>query len=507
MSKDEDEEDETEPESDDEEGQRRYKERKEFIHLQRQKHKEEQRRQMEDSQFLPVNLDLKSFLETINIHLPSEKEGPEAKVKCILSYQGDGYPFLLTFEDELIIEKCELHTLMIEERERESMAVTKKQKKNGRHLKNDNYGLDNDMDLEDGSPDEEDYDASFVDSSIFQIDLSKIIFDTVLQKSVLFDVGKDMADLHTSEFVIYCSNEEKFHSRRPVTRNENKKPRMLLFISRSSDEALGFSKILIPDRSRYLRKLDIFVPERHLIYEPEPDVDEDEDNDAMIKNNKENYPRKPIQHREPIDVLKMIPRKTNVSSFYDFTYFAKATKAFKLAKSVKIRKDLNGITSFSILIDPDLLFEDHCSKLLQGTNIEFITLETVAIEERLSISAVPGETSDYRFLDNQVNKALLKHGYHNPGVEQMIEDDENIKVIKITGDGQVTTIDDYFKQASPPPPPAAAAAVPDYQCFDIPDDVPVPVGNGNGNGSGTTVQDPAHPTTMPPPTAIHKNYK
>ncbi|GME79935.1 unnamed protein product [Ambrosiozyma monospora] len=188
ISKDEDEEEETEPESDDEEGQRRYKERKQFIQLQRQKHKEEQRRQMEDSQFLPVNLDLKSFLETINLHLPSEKEGPESKVKCILSYQGDGYPFLLTFEDELIIEKCELHTLMIEERERESMAVTKKQKKNGRRPNNDNYGLDNGMDLEDESPEEEDYDASFVDSSIFQIDLSKIIFDTVLQKSVLFDV-------------------------------------------------------------------------------------------------------------------------------------------------------------------------------------------------------------------------------------------------------------------------------------------------------------------------------
>ncbi|KAG7813882.1 hypothetical protein KL921_000156 [Ogataea angusta] len=303
---------------------------------------------LDSRQSVSVHLDLKSLIETINIHIPGDKDNPELRTKCILSYKGDGSPFILTFEDDFIIERCELTTLFIDPADFES-EITDSQ----------------------------------TGSAYFQLDSSKKVMELTLQSSLVYDALRDMKDLSTEELILYCSNMQSEHQRK------------LVLISKSEDASIGYSKLVFPSRKPFLKDMQLYKPEL---------VDEEQ--------------------------THMVVCSTTISSFYNFSYFAKILRAIKLSKSIKIRKDLAGLTSVSLLLGSSSLNGSNLSSndgknLFFGTSIEFITLESLANEE--------------------VEYERAKHGYNNQFVEQMIREDENVKVIKIARNGQLTTIDDYFQ--------------------------------------------------------------
>ncbi|KAH3660207.1 hypothetical protein OGAPHI_007412 [Ogataea philodendri] len=297
---------------------------------------------------ISVNLDLKSLIETINIHIPGDKENIDLRTKCIMSYQGEGHPFVLTFEDDFIIERCELTTLFI---------------------------------------DPSDFEADSTDSqsepSLFQLDTSKTMLDLTLQSSIVYDALKDMKDLNTQELIIYCSN------------TEPESQKKLVLISKSEDDSIGYSKLLVPTRKPFLKELSLFKPE-------------------------------PTESH-----FQMVPCSTTISSFYNFAYFSKILKAIRLSKSIKIRKDLGGLTSVSLLVGSSSLNGSNLSSadgknLFYGTGVEFTTLESTQVDD----------------------SGAFRNGYHNRFVEQLIREDENVKVIKIARNGQLTTIDDYFQSVN-----------------------------------------------------------
>ncbi|QPG76985.1 hypothetical protein FOA43_004379 [Brettanomyces nanus] len=361
---------------------------------------EEEGEEDQTTESITINLDLRSFLETINIHIPNDRETLDMRTKCTLSYQTEGSPFILTFEDDYIIERCELLTYFVDPEARQNVRVA-----TGRHKSKDTAVEGDEID---------NYQQMVVDNTIFQLDSSKIIFDIVLKSSILYDALKDMNDLNTDEFILYCSK-----------RSENSKinKKRLIFISRSEDSSIGYSKLIIPEKKPFLKQIEVFKPVRR------------------------------ISEEDGIDEMIMASCSASVSSFYRFQYFAKIIKAIKLSKLIKVRKDMNGLTSFLILIGSETSRRDNMAKngdsssvnasnthLFYGTSIEFITLESIPLEERI----LSGES-----LTNVDRNAIaLKFGYNNKAIERLIQDEENIKVIRVTGDGQLTTLDDYFHTSS-----------------------------------------------------------
>lgn len=340
-----------------------------------------------------INLDLKSLLETINIHIPSDSEqDADSITKCTLGYQTEGSPFILTFEDQCIVERCELATYDVGNK---TTHIRKRKKRIMEPL------VDNDN--------AEVYDQMVDDTSIFQLDSQKVIFEVTLKSSILYDALKDMNDLNTDNFILYCS------SKGSVEHSNNK----VMFISKSEDASIGYSRLIIPEKKPFLKSIGIFKP--------------------IFGRNDDNG-----------ETCTMGPSTDSVSSFYKFEYFSKIIKAIRLSKVIKVRKDLNGLTSFLILIGSTGALRgikasnNHHTRayhekneplsgeqLFYGTSIEFITLES---------------ESDDSGIDTTISDES-KYGYNNSMVEKLIHDEDNIKTIRITGDGRLVTIDDYFPPA------------------------------------------------------------
>ncbi|ODV83792.1 hypothetical protein CANARDRAFT_29769 [[Candida] arabinofermentans NRRL YB-2248] len=371
---------------------------------------------------ISVNLDLKSLIETINIHIPTDKDALDFKTKCILSYNNDGDPFILTFEDELIIERCELITLFMNPMSAQERVHGKSRGRSKRVLTSQElrmqYGESND------DAEFEDSIEIATDNSIFQLDSSKLIFEIILKSSVFYDVLKDMKDLNTDEFILYCSKETPTQPAKYGNDSESK--RRLVFISRSEDDVIGYSKLITPEKRPFLKEMELYKP-----------VFKNTSTSATAWNERE---------------VDMIPAITNISSFYNFGYFSKIIKGIKLSKLIKIRKDLNGLTSLSLLISSSGLNASHelgsdGKSIYYGTSIEFMTLESIALEDRhLTFTSGSDNIQQERNLSsNSIDADLLRFGYRNRSIEQMIRDDENINVIKIAGDGHLTTIDDFFQ--------------------------------------------------------------
>ncbi|GMG17984.1 unnamed protein product, partial [[Candida] boidinii] len=451
---------------------------------------------------ISLNLDLKSLIETINIHIPSDKN-QEPNVNCILSYRGEGYPFVLTFEDSYVIERCELLTLHIDSDEDYSVLTKRNnnQRRNNYRLRQKKNSNNNGTQSGEGntqfdeffneiSNNYEDTEVN-VNTYIFQLDTSKIMYEIVLKSSLLFDAIKDMNDLNTEEFILFCSKElSKSNNKHNLpdinaqSEEESIRKRLVL-ISKSSDDSIGYSKLIIPEKKAYLKDISIYRPELISLENQDTDLEDDSSNNedgdetnltedgnqmAAIRNEKKARAREKMEkvNNSEDKNIEMIPAYTSISSFYNFQYFSKILKSIKLSKLIKIRKDLNGITSLSLLItSAGSLNESSRSRvnngnnddkgLYFGTSIEFITLETIPIEERYFITNSINEINnrDKNEFENSnsgavkkeiPNSTLLKYGYNNTTIEQMIRDDDNINVIVIGNNGQLTTLDDFFSR-------------------------------------------------------------
>ena len=390
----------------------------------------------EDAQNITINIDLRSFLETINIHIPNEKDQMDTKTKCTLGYQSEGSPFILTFEDDLIVERCELMTYFIDPETRATIRPKNRHKRTDKH-RSRRSGNKNNQDNSSNSADDDDdildnYDQMIDDNTIFQLDADQVIFESVMKSAIFYDALKDMKDLNTDEFVLYCSTKEVSNSGLGLAGNDILVPasKKLMFISKSNDTSIGYSKLIIPDKKPFLKDLEVFKPS---------------------SDDKER-----IESAEFI----MIPCSASVSSFYHFEYFAKIIKAIKLSKLIKISKDMNGITSFLILVGSGALTRNtNCTnkdesyvhsegrnvvtnnaQLFYGTSIEFITLESVPLEDWILSEELDADT-----LNAETSNDEMKYGYNNLAIEKMIQNEETIKTIEVTGDGQLMTMDDFFQ--------------------------------------------------------------
>lgn len=391
----------------------------------------------EIQQNITININLLSLLETINIHIPNEREQTDTKTKCTLGYQFEGAPFILTFEDDLIVERCELMTYFVDPETRSMLRPKDRHRRNNRQKSK----RSNDQSMNSNSNDDEDdildnYDQMIDDNTIFQLDADRVIFESVMKSAIFYDALKDMKDLNTDEFVLYCSTKEKSNSDSNLAGKMTRSSKRLIFISKSDDTSIGYSKLIVPDEKPFLRELEVFKPSSDNIREP-----------------------------DEADFI-MVPCSASVSSFYHFEYFAKIIKAIKLSKLIKIRKDMNGITSFLILVGSGSLtrntsykdkheFRNHNmgegtnvaatnTQLFYGTSIEFITLESIPLEDRILSEELDEET-----LSKERSSEDMKYGYDNLAIEKMIHNEETIKTIEITGDGQLLTIDDFFTSQIP----------------------------------------------------------
>lgn len=326
-----------------------------------------------------IHLNLTSFLETLNIYVKD-------KLDCTFRYERDGDPFTIIFENDEIVERCELNTYFIENETEKRKRRNSKKKGNSEEDIETLEGVENfDFDVVDQK-----------DDSFFRLDSNEILYDIIIKSSILHDIIKDMNDLHTERFILYC---KKLYSEEYNSKNSK-----LMFISQSKSVSIEFSKLIVP-----FKKLNI--PEFKL-YKPIPQNESNSDYDF-------------------IECYNM-----SLSSTYHFDYFAKLLKAIRLSRLIKIRKDMKGITSLLLLLgknstDPNNKNEGNG---LYGSSIEFVVLESLSIEELSAMSI--------EMVSN--NDILSKIGYNNKFVEQIIKDDHDIQTIRIGDNGKLITLDDYF---------------------------------------------------------------
>lgn len=212
------------------------------------------------------------------------------------------------------------------------------------------------------------------DDEGFQLDSFGVISEIVIKSSILFDILKDMKGLHTEKFIIYCLKRVEGYSEK----------NQLIFISQSKLNSIGLSKLIVPQTRSNIQQFDIF----------------------KLNNGQ----------RETCF-------NTSLSCNYLYIHFSKLLKALKYSRSVKIRRDLNGLTSVVLLLGEP---SDHQRKLYQGCSLDFTTLESTGME----IMGVPVNNDGVGYADNQI--------------DQLIKDDEDISTIRIGTDGQLT-LDDYFQ--------------------------------------------------------------
>ena len=347
---------------------------------------------------ISISLNIASFLETMNIHVKDRKDADQ-NVECTLRYDRDGDPFVMMFEDDSIIERCELSTYYIDDfRSKGKASIKNKRTSKKRQGTTDNIDVIESFEIEN----------PIVDDSIFRLNSNKIIYDIIIKSNILHDIIKDMNDLNTDKFVLYC-HKTKDHVVSGVNSGNDEKERCskLIFISKSKSDTIGFSKLIIPQRKLNIPEFKLFKP---VISETNPD------------------------EFEFVDCYDL-----SLSSTYHFEYFSRLLKAIRLSKLIKIRKDMDGITSLLLLLgkSPNTLNQQQAQRLdnneLYGSSVEFVTLESISIDE---LSALTPEIKSLSLLS--------KLGYGNTFVEQLIKDDQDIQTIRVGTDGQLITLDDYF---------------------------------------------------------------
>ncbi|GMM31147.1 Rad17 protein [Martiniozyma asiatica (nom. inval.)] len=348
-----------------------------------------------------ISLDLNSFLETLNI-LTSDMNNNSSETKCSLLYYNENDPFIFEFEDQFITERCSIETYFIDVDRRTKQTNNSSSNNNNNNNDNNNNNNNNQSNNNDEITIESGFAEldSIVDDSIFKIDGSKVINDIVLKSSVFYEVLKDMVDLHTNKFILYAFKQS----------DENKRNSQLIFISQSKYDSIGFSKIMIPQRRTNIHEFKLFKPKNF----------SDLENISPDGNSQEVY----VEMENCYEL--------SISSNYHFDYFAKLLKSLKLSRLVKLRKDLNGLTSVLLLLGQG---NEQQKALYHGSSIEFVTLESVPLDEYNGIQ-----------MDNNINDYLImnKYGYGSNYVEKIIKDDEDVQTIRVGDDGKLITLDNYF---------------------------------------------------------------
>ncbi|EDO15754.1 hypothetical protein Kpol_1049p12 [Vanderwaltozyma polyspora DSM 70294] len=130
-------------------------------------------------------------------------------IECTMSYNGDGHPFVLIFEDSFISEKVEYNT----------------------------YSTEN------------------TDGAALELNRQRITFECILKGDILYTVLKDLKEIGTEEYYIYVKTSKDY--------NKN----IFAIISKSS---MGYSKFKFPVNRSIIEKLQVFDSDSTTILYDEP---------------------------------------------------------------------------------------------------------------------------------------------------------------------------------------------------------------------------------------------
>lgn len=350
---------------------------------------------------ISINLNISSFLETINIHVKDRKFSDQ-EIDCTFRFHRNGDPFIMIFEDELIVERCELNTYYID-----SPDLTKRKSRKGK--KKGKISESQTEANEEALLDNFETENPIIDDSIFRLNSKKVLYEVILKSYILHDIIKDMNDLNTDKFIIYCKKIKKTSDSRNYNNHDREdKDSKLIFISKSKSDTIGFSKLIVPQRKLNVPEFKLFKP-------------------VKSNNNSDE-----VEFQDCYNL--------SLTSTYHFDYFSRLLRAIRLSKLIKIRKDMDGITSLLLLLgkSPNTQKQNNQPPQLDynelyGSSIEFVTLESISIDE---LSALSLATRNNTFLSNL--------GYNNIFVEKLIKDDHDIQTVRVGNNGQLITLDDYF---------------------------------------------------------------
>ncbi|CDK27048.1 unnamed protein product [Kuraishia capsulata CBS 1993] len=162
-----------------------------------------------------VFLDMDSFIESVNLAntMAAASESSGETVQCTFSYHHIGDPFIVTFEDDQILERVEFMIISdtgLENEDSTDSAIT-----------GENQG---------------DY---------FQIDPSRLCLDMMLDSAMLYGILKDLKEVKTEQIYLYCAIEDD-------------NPRVV-FVSKGE---VGYSRMTLPNINNALKEMAIYRDER-----------------------------------------------------------------------------------------------------------------------------------------------------------------------------------------------------------------------------------------------------
>ncbi|CCH44644.1 DNA damage checkpoint control protein RAD17 [Wickerhamomyces ciferrii] len=128
-----------------------------------------------------------------------------SQTECTIFYKGSGYPFILIFEDNKMIERCEFSTFINLE------------------LEANNIG--------------------------FELNQNDLLVEGIIKSDVLYDALKDLKDINSEQIYIYATSQQDNNN------NNNKSYERLALISKSE---VGNSTLYLPNEKSILEKLIIY---------------------------------------------------------------------------------------------------------------------------------------------------------------------------------------------------------------------------------------------------------
>lgn len=151
---------------------------------------------------IEICVDLKKVVESFNIasSLGGFSKEADLTIKCTLSYKGRGHPFVVSFRDPMMTERCEFATF---------------------------------VDLE--------------EHQFLMLDVSSLVMEVILSADVIHDALNNLKDLNSEEIYIYASSratDQRTLDKGRVISNQ------LMFISKGE---IGFSRFIFPS----LEKLEL----------------------------------------------------------------------------------------------------------------------------------------------------------------------------------------------------------------------------------------------------------
>lgn len=238
-------------------------------------------------------------------------------VVCYISYNGEGHPLVVEFEDSLLTERVEFFTFYSE------------------------------MYYPYADIDEDNDDAELPYRLV--VDHNKVQYEIIVKSDVLYNILQDLDKINTEELFVFISNERrKLGYRDPLNQQPLLPESNISFIDNQlnfiSKGPIGFLKLLYPNDRTVLEKLIIY--EQHDVVAM----------DGLMS----------------VRELKKV--NSSLITSYKFDTFIKVLPAVRLSSKCKIMKDFNGILSVQLLCKNPKL-PNYSGSLITFNMLELATMD------------------------------------------------------------------------------------------------------------------------------------